>query len=166
LIIRLAQLEDLPQVLELIRLSIRLMDDKGVEQWPHTYPNEAIFTQDITKNQLFVSEVKNNITGLVCLSPEVPPEYENVQWKFTVGKINSIHRLAVHPTLKSPSLASKLMAYVEGIARNTGFSMIRLDTYSKNFIANSFYKKMGYQYCGDINLPYKPDKYFCFEKVL
>ena len=164
--IRLAKQQDLPQVLELIRLSILDMDDKGIKQWPNHYPNEADFVQDITKKQLFVSEDKLQIIGIVTLSPNCPPQYDDLIWKYKNGKVNSVHRLAVHPKLKTPKLAQKLMNYVEDIARDNGFALIRLDTYSKNTIANKFYKKLAYHFCGDINLPFMPEKYRCYEKKL
>lgn len=142
------------------------MDGKGTEQWPNSYPNEGIFLEDITKKQLIVVEVEGKIVGMVCLSPDIPKEYENVKWNINKGKTNSVHRLAVHPFLKIKGIASILMSFVEEKARSEGFSQIRLDTYSKNILANRFYKKNGYNYCGDINLQYMPEKYFCYEKAL
>jgi len=142
------------------------MDDKGIKQWPDWYPNEDDFVHDITKKQLFVSENEQQITGFVTLSPDCPPEYDGVKWKKTNGKVNSVHRLAVHPGLKTPKLAQRLMKYVEDLARNEGYSLIRLDTYSKNTIANKFYKKLAYQFCGDINLQFMPEKYHCYEKEI
>jgi len=118
------------------------MDEKGVKQWPDWYPNEEDFVQDITKNQLFVSEDRLKINGFVTLSPDCPPEYDAVKWNFNAAKVNSVHRLAVHPSLKTPKLAQKLMLFVEDIARQGGYTHIRLDTYSKNTIANRFYKKL------------------------
>lgn len=142
------------------------MDDEGVKQWPEWYPNEAIFIQDITKNYLFVSEENQHIIGLIVLSPECPEEYGQVKWKSSLEKVNSVHRLAVHPKFKTPELAKELMNHVEEVARQQGFELIRLDTYSKNTIANRFYQKLAYQFCGDINLQYMPEKYHCYEKVL
>ena len=140
------------------------MDDKGIKQWPDSYPNEEIISADITKNELFVAEVGPQIAAMVVLSPNTPDAYNDVDWKYSAEKINSIHRLAVHPELKTASMARDLMNYAEKKANDEGYTLIRLDTYSLNSIANTFYKKMGYHYCGDINLQYMPEKYFCYEK--
>ena len=57
------------------------------------------------------------------------------------------------------------MEFAENIAAESGCDSFRLDTYSNNPKAMEFYKKLGYQQLGHINL--KPDKdiYYCFEKV-
>lgn len=142
------------------------MDEEGQKQWPSWYPNEDVILNDITKNQLFVVENENNVLAIIVLSPDMPPEYDNVKWKRKEGRVNSIHRLAVHPTLKTKTLAQDLLLYAEEIAREDGYSIIRLDTYSPNKRANIFYQKNGYHYCGDINLQYMPEKYRCYEKAL
>lgn len=142
------------------------MDEKGQKQWPKWYPNEDVILKDITKNQLIVAEVKGVIVGMIVLSPDMPAEYNRVKWNIKEGKINSIHRLAVHPTLKSKSLAQDLVLFTEQKAMQEGFSIIRLDTYSLNKLANRFYQKIGYHYRGDINLQYMPKKYHCYEKAL
>ena len=164
--IRLAKIEDLPQILTLLELCIRHMDEKGIQQWPDWYPNEDIIRSDITKNELFVAEDEGKICGIVTLSPEIPEEYNSINWKINAKSINSIHRLALHPTFKSSGIAQKLMAYAEQIAKENNYDCIRLDTYSLNTAANRFYSKIEYIYCGDIHLPFMPEIYRCYEKSL
>lgn len=164
--IRLANIHDLTQILALLKLCIRHMDEKGIQQWPDWYPNEEIIVGDITKNALFVAEEAGKIIAFVTLSPEIPEEYNDLKWKLKMNSINSIHRLAVDPNFQKDGIAKKLMTYVEGVAKENRFDGIRLDTYSLNTAANRFYTKIGYQYCGDINLPFMPKKYHCYEKSL
>lgn len=142
------------------------MDEKGIKQWPDWYPNEEIIAEDITKNQLIVAEDKKQIIAMLTLSPEMPDEYKQIKWLITKGKVNSIHRLGVHPLLKTASLAVRIMEYAEKHAKDQGYCSIRLDTYSENTVANAFYKKIGYDYRGDINLQFMPNTYHCFEKSL
>ena len=103
---------------------------------------------------------------MIVLDPEVPEEYNNIKWEFSSGSVNSIHRLAVHPENKTPGLAKELVTHVEKIAIKNGYNLIRLDTYSKNIAADRFYRKMGYQFAGNINLKFMPEHYHCFEKAL
>lgn len=142
------------------------MDENGLEQWPAWYPNKEIIKADITKNQLFVAEVDSKIIGMVTLSPEIPIEYNNVQWKIEAVKVNSVHRLASHPDYKKLQVGGSLMNHIENQARSQGYDSIRLDTYSKNLAANAFYTKLGYHYCGQISLKFMPEKYNCYEKAL
>lgn len=164
--IKTAHKKDLNQILNLLSVIVRHMDEKGIKQWPNWYPNKDIILSDITKNQLIVAEVDSQIIGMVVLSPEIPQEYETIKWNLTEGKVNSIHRLAVHPVLKTKNLASNLMQFAENKACQDGYSIIRLDTYSLNKVANKFYLKIGYHNRGDINLQYMPEKYHCYEKSL
>ena len=164
--IKTAYKKDLNQILRLLSVIVRHMDEKGIKQWSNTYPNKEIILSDITKNQLIVAELNTQIIGMIVLSPEMPPEYDSIKWSETKGKINSVHRLAVHPVLKTKNLATDLMHFVEKKAKEEGYSAIRLDTYSLNEIANKFYSKIGYHYCGDINLQFMPGKYYCYEKKI
>ena len=164
--IRLAKINDLFQTLDLLAIVIRHMDESGLEQWPGWYPNKEIIKADITKNQLFVAEVNANIIGMLTLSPEIPIEYNAVEWKKEALKVNSIHRLASHPDHRALQVARSLMDHSENLARSQGYDAIRLDTYSKNLAANAFYTKIGYHYCGQIALKFMPEKYNCYEKAL
>jgi ribosomal protein S18 acetylase RimI-like enzyme len=164
--IRLAKINDLFQTLDLLAIVIRHMDENGLEQWPAWYPNKEIIKADITKNQLFVAELDSKIVGMVTLSPEIPNEYNSVQWKIETMNVNSVHRLASHPDYRTHQVAGSLMDYCEKMARSQGYDAIRLDTYSKNLAANAFYTKIGYHYCGRIALKFMPEKYNCYEKAL
>ena len=124
------------------------------------------FLTDIAQSTLYVSETNGKITGMVVLSPEIPAEYKTVLWRQNNGKVNSIHRLAVHPKLKTHGLAKKLLEFVESLAKARGYSIIRLDTYSNNPLARNFYIRNGYQYSGNIHLEFMPGLYHCFEKAI
>lgn len=164
--IRIAVESDLEAVFTLVKHCIRDMKEKGIEQWPDWYPDKSILLNDIKSSGLYIAKKDQEIIGMIVLNPEVPKEYNTIKWKFPSGPINSIHRLAVHPENKTPGLAKELVTYVENIANKEGYKMIRLDTYSRNIAADKFYRKMGYQYAGDINLKFMPEHYHCFEKAL
>jgi len=164
--IRSAKISDLDALTGLVKSCISDMKASGVEQWPDWYPNRDTLKKDILESVLFIAETEKGIAGMVSLSPEVPLAYKAISWNLKSGKVNSIHRLAVHPQNKTPGLAKKLVEFVEHLAKKQGYQLIRLDTYSKNMAANKFYRKMGYQYVGDIHLKFMPDGYHCFEKAL
>jgi ribosomal protein S18 acetylase RimI-like enzyme len=164
--IRIADESDLKAVFDLVNCCIQDMKTKDLEQWPDWYPNKNILLDDIKASGLYLAEKDQEIIGIIVLNPEVPEEYNTIKWKWSSGRVNSIHRLAVHPENKTPGLAKELVRYVEGIANKKGYNIIRLDTYSKNIAAGKFYRKMGYRYSGDIKLKFMPEHYHCFEKAL
>ena len=164
--IRIAVESDLEAIYTLVKHCIRNMKIKGIEQWPDWYPDKTILLNDIKSSSLYIAIKDQEIIGMTVLNPEVPKEYNTIKWEFPSGLVNSIHRLAVHPENKTPGLAKELVTYVENIANKEGYNIIRLDTYSRNIAADKFYRKMGYQYAGDINLKFMPEHYHCFEKAL
>ena len=164
--IRKANTNDIEFLLPLVKSCIKNMNAKRIEQWPDWYPNRQVFLTDIAQSTLYVSETNGKITGMVVLSPEIPAEYKTVLWRQNNGKVNSIHRLAVHPKLKTHGLAKKLLEFVESLAKARGYSIIRLDTYSNNPLARNFYIRNGYQYSGNIHLEFMPGLYHCFEKAI
>ena len=157
---------DLEAIFNLVKYCTKDMRSKGLEQWPDWYPNKNDLLKDIKTSGLYLAEKNQQIIGMIVLDPKVPKVYNTIKWKFTSGLVNSIHRLAVHPINKTPGLAKELVTYVQNIAIKKGYSIIRLDTYSRNIAADKFYRKMGYQYAGDINLKFMPEHYHCFEKKL
>ena len=164
--VKLATESDLESIFNLVKYCIEDMRSKGLEQWPDWYPDKKDLLNDIKASGLYVVEKGDQIIGMIVLNPAVPKVYKTIKWKFTSGLVNSIHRLAVHPQNKTPGLAKEMVTHVEKIAINKGYSIIRLDTYSRNIAADKFYRKMGYQYAGDINLKFMPEYYHCFEKAL
>ena len=58
------------------------------------------------------------------------------------------------------------MEFVENLVRKHGLKSIRLDTYSGNPKAMNFYRKLGYEELGTIDLKPNKDKYHCFEKII
>ena len=59
-----------------------------------------------------------------------------------------------------------LMEFAENLVRKKNLKSIRLDTYSGNPKAMNFYRKLGYEELGTIDLKPNKDKYHCFEKII
>ena len=58
------------------------------------------------------------------------------------------------------------MEFAENLVRKKNLKSIRLDTYSGNPKAMNFYRKLGYEELGTIDLKPNKDKYHCFEKII
>jgi len=68
MLIRLATLKDIPAILKLIAEAVPIMIAEGNFQWDNTYPNAAVFENDIALGQLWVAEVENGIAGVAASS--------------------------------------------------------------------------------------------------
>jgi ribosomal protein S18 acetylase RimI-like enzyme len=76
-----------------------------------------------------------------------------------------VHRLCLLPAFQGKGLAKQLMQFAEEYAVKNKYSSIRLDTYSKNFIALNLYDSLKYRRAGDVS--FRAGKTFhCFEKML
>ncbi|HEY1964629.1 MAG TPA: GNAT family N-acetyltransferase, partial [Acidobacteriaceae bacterium] len=76
--IRLATLEDIPALMELMRRVVPLMLATGNQQWDETYPNETVFQRDIELAQLWVADAAPSIAGLAAVTMDQEPDYAQV----------------------------------------------------------------------------------------
>src|ERR1700761_1712549 len=94
MIIRRATLNDIPGIILLIAEVVPAMNALGNFQWDNTYPNAAVFENDINLNQLWVADADGDIAGVSAITTDQEPEYAQVGWDLTEIAIVT-HRLAV-----------------------------------------------------------------------
>jgi GNAT superfamily N-acetyltransferase len=164
--IRLAILQDVQQLMDLLVRLKRKMKEDGIEQWPDNYPAMADLTKDIENQSMWVFTRRDKPLAMITLDPEVPKQYDSIPWRIDTEPVNSIHRLAVDADYQGQGLARKLVEFVEQTAMQSGYKTMRLDTYSRNIPAFQFYSNMGYKPAGTIRLSYMPKRYYCLEKKL
>jgi ribosomal protein S18 acetylase RimI-like enzyme len=164
--IRLALTEDIPYIMQLIRKVVPLMRAAGNFQWGDDYPNPEVFANDITIGQLWIAELENKIVGISAITTDQDPEYADAGWDITEKAIVT-HRLAVDPDYQGKGIARALMNQAEQVAKNSGTSILRVDTNSKNMATQALFPKLGYQFSGEIGLAKRPGlRFFCYQKLL
>src|SRR5580704_15515445 len=104
MIIRLAALNDIPAIMELIAEVVPAMNASGNFQWDSTYPNAQVFENDIALNQLWVAEVDGEIAGITAITTDQEPEYANVGWDIN-ETARVTHRLAVSGNYRGKGIA-------------------------------------------------------------
>src|SRR5579863_5233370 len=129
--IRLATIEDLSMVMELVRGVVPLMRASGNLQWDDKYPNTGVFEQDMKKRQLWLVEIDGQIAGVAAINTDQQPEYADVGWDVSERAI-VVHRLAVDPAFRGKGAAAALMGQAEMVAKLSGISVLRVDTNSQN----------------------------------
>ncbi len=147
--IRKADLRDLDQVFDLFRKAIRVMDDLGIHQWDIFYPTRKILRTDISKGQLFACETDGRIASVFVLSEECDAVYKRADWKYTDGRFAVIHRLCVHPDFQRIGVGSETLRLIENLAREKGYTSLRLDVFSQNPYSLRMYAKSGYAKTGE-----------------
>ena len=164
MIIRPATTADLPDLLTLLRRVVPLMHKTGNFQWDDQYPNEAVFKQDIDKDQLWVADVDGQLAGVAALTEDQEPEYAQVGFDLSQRAIVT-HRLAVDPAFRGQGVAVALLAQAEQIAKERDVTFLRIDTNSENPMTQKLFPKLGYTYAGEITLSFRPGlRFLAYEK--
>jgi GNAT superfamily N-acetyltransferase len=166
MLIRLAILNDIPQIMKLIAEVVPAMNAAGNFQWDSTYPNAPVFESDIGLNQLWVAEADCDIAGIAAITTDQEPEYANVGWDLNETAIVT-HRLAVSARYRGRGIGSMLLQQAEREAISRGIKALRIDTNSNNRATRQLFPKLGYEFAGEIGLGFRPNlRFYCYEKRL
>jgi len=142
------------------------MRASGNLQWGDDYPNPTVFADDITKQQLWVAVLENEIAGVTAITTDQDPEYADAGWDITETAIVT-HRLAVDPDRQGLGIARKLMDQAELVAKAREIKILRVDTNSENKATQALFPKLGYTFSGEIRLAKRPGlRFFCYQKLL
>lgn len=166
MLIRLARTEDLDSLATLVRRVVPLMRASGNLQWDENYPNADVFSHDIERGQLWVAEIDSHIAGVIAITSDVEPDYEQADWDNTKPAL-VVHRLAVNPAFQGFGVGRELMRQAERVAVEKAISFIRVDTNAENKATQRLFPSLGYRFAGEISLQMRPGlRFFCYEKQL
>jgi len=166
MIIRLATLNDIPAVMQLVDEVVPVMRASGNFQWDSTYPNAKVFESDIALNQLWLAEVDGEIGGITAITTDQDAEYAQVGWDITETAVVT-HRLAVSIHHRRQGIGEALLKQAEVVAQNRGIKILRIDTNSNNKATRLLFPKLGYEFAGEISLSFRPNlRFYCYEKTL
>jgi ribosomal protein S18 acetylase RimI-like enzyme len=166
MIIRLATLNDVEAIMQLIAQVVPVMNASGNFQWDSTYPNADVFKNDIELEQLWVAEVDGKVAGVTAITTDQADEYRNAGMDTDVTAIVT-HRLAVGLDYRGLRIAETLLNQAEVVARKRGIDTLRIDTNSNNKATRKLFPKLGYEYTGETGFKFRPNlRFYCYEKVL
>ena len=166
MIIRLATINDIPAIMQLVDEVVPVMRASGNFQWDSTYPNAKVFESDIALNQLWLAEVDGEIGGITAITTDQDAEYAQVGWDITETAVVT-HRLAVSIHHRRQGIGEALLKQAEVVAQNRGIKILRIDTNSNNKATRLLFPKLGYEFAGEISLSFRPNlRFYCYEKTL
>ena len=151
---RKAELEDLDEIMLIIKKAQDQFKKDNIDQWQNNYPNEGIISADIDKGDSYVLLKDEKIVGTVYLSFDGESDYDKIyegEW-LTHGEYAVIHRVAVDLDLKGQGLASIIMENAINICKDRNFKSIKVDTHKENKAMQRLLEKNGFKYCGIIYL--------------
>jgi ribosomal protein S18 acetylase RimI-like enzyme len=159
-----ASLNDLPEIMALIRAVIVEMNRNNIDQWDEIYPDAAEIENDIESNSLYKYEIVGVIAAIVTINNQGSPEYDEIPWTDTSRGFIVVHRLAVLPVYQGKGIAKTLMRFCEEAALRNNQSSIRLDAFTHNPIACNLYRQLEYIEKGIVR--FRKGTFYCFEKLL
>ena len=163
--IRIARMEDLDQIMAIVKETVEDLKSENNFQWSDIYPNIDHFIQDIKNNDLFIYDKENQVAGFICINQKQDEAYKGLPWQSNKAAI-VIHRFAIKRDNQRQKIGSKLLEYTEGFARNKGIYYIKVDTNTNNYRMNKLFEKNKFNFVGTIHLRDLIDKFNCYDKVL
>lgn len=156
---RKATIEDLESLLALYEQGRVAIARFGIDQWQNGYPAEADIRKDLKDDVLWVSE-----------DPEMPGKIASVMALIFTGEVTydvitdgqwltgdthnyaAIHRITVSPDFRNRGVAGQTMAFGKQMAKDAGFTSLRIDTHQGNLAMRGMLEKNGFTHCGTIFL--------------
>jgi GNAT superfamily N-acetyltransferase len=162
---RKAALEDLKDIMNIIKETIAEMHSYNNYQWDESYPKEKDFIEDIQNGCLFAAEEDGKLVGFVCINKIEPMEYSELNWSLNEEAM-VVHRMSVNPSSRRSGIGTELMNFTEELALKNNITYLKTDTYSINTKMNSLFIKCGYKLVGEIWFLGKERPFYCYEKIL
>tara|TARA_R100000750_G_scaffold52641_1_gene37869 strand:- start:343 stop:861 length:519 start_codon:yes stop_codon:yes gene_type:complete len=160
--IRQARTEDVSSLMAIKWKVIAHLLESGINQWDEIYPAEADFQQDVYEQTLYVLESSERIVGGFCLNEVELEGYETADWQAESFLV--IHRLLIDPDYQCSGYGRQLMQFADQQAFSLGKNSIRLDCFTGNPTAISFYQKLGYQRRGEAT--FRKGRFLLMEKLI
>ena len=164
--IRKAQKKDLKNIMKMYKSCVKGMIKNGITQWDSKYPNLDIISLDVNAETFYIAEIEQEIIGGINIDQNQDRKYLDINWKDKSDLFLVVHRLAVKEEFWNKNIGKELMLFTEKLVIKKSLNSIRLDTYSGNSKAIYFYRKLGYNELGKINLKPNKNEYHCFEKII
>ena len=164
LIMRRANADEAPRVMEILEDGKRSIARFGILQWQQGYPNLDSVRHDIRMGSCYVAqEASGELVGTLALFFTADPEYKHaaVTWLTDAAghrdavPYASIHRCATSASALGKGVMRFLFTAAEDIARRQGKRSIRIDTHPGNLAMLRFLGRLGYAEIGSFDLATK-----------
>jgi GNAT superfamily N-acetyltransferase len=163
--IRKAVLEDVEEVMNIIRAIIVEMHSYNNYQWDENYPQAKDFISDIIQGDLYVLLRDSKLVASVCVNKVEPEEYRGLNWSLQEEAM-VIHRMSVDPMYRGRGIGKELLKFAEDLAQAKCCRYLKADTNSINDKMRALFLKCGYNFIGEIIFSGKEEPFNCYDKVL
>lgn len=163
--IRKANLNDVDNIMNIVKQVIVEMKDSNNTQWDENYPKAEDFINDINEGCLYVDEFEGDLIGFICINDVQPDEYKNIDWISNEDAL-VIHRMGVNPNYRGRGKGKNLIRYAQNLAMDNGIMYLKTDTNSMNMKMYNLFKKCGFRFAGQMEFMGKADVFYCYDLKL
>jgi len=158
------KLENVSEVMSLIKEAIAEMESHNIYQWDEVYPDYNTILTDIQAETMFGVFKNEELAGIVVLNKEQSPEYSSIKWESDNANPLVMHRLCVRPKFQRQGIAKLLLNFSEQLAVDSNCKSIRLDAFYGNQFALNLYGNNGYKKKGTVT--FRKGDFYCYEKII
>ena len=147
---RVAHLDDLPQVLDILSEAAAWAKARGVERWWAVPFPSAWVQSGIERGEVVVVEQASRVIGTLTLSRE-----DRRMWGDQPPVAGYLHRIALRRELSHQGLGRQMIEWAGAEVRSWGRSKLRLDCLATNQSLVRYYLAQGFREVGRVqgNIP-------------
>ena len=152
--LRLATLNDLPAVMEIFDQARLFLKQNSIPQWQDGTPNKNTFFEDIKQEDPFLFVNETEILGIAALKLGPDPFYDVIkqgEW-LSDAQYYTIHRFAMSSKYRGEHLSEPFFKELFEIIVKRGIYHVRIDTHPQNAGMQHVISKLGFQYCGIVEV--------------
>ena len=151
---RRAEEADLPALEAILGEAREYLRSCGVDQWQEGYPNRESFEADIAAGRGWVFEHEGETAGYECVAMQPEECYRGIDgaWLTEGENYAVIHRAMAAGRYRHTSLSREMFSLAEDLAAGMGKRSVRVDTHRDNRAMNRLCGKLGYKFCGVVDL--------------
>ncbi len=151
---RRAEEADVDAILAILEEAKAYLRESGVDQWQEGYPNREAVMADIAAGRGWVFEHEGRVAGYECVSMQPEECYRGIdgRWLSEGENYAVIHRAMAAAEFRHTSLSREMFSLAEDLAAAMGKQSVRVDTHRDNRAMNRLCEKLGYQFCGVVDL--------------
>lgn len=121
---------------------------------------------NIENESLYIFKKKDVSMGMISFETSEPEEFRDISWESNGNPAFYVSRLFVLPAWRKMGIGKILLKFAEELAREKGFSTIKLDITSNFDDVNMLLTEQNYRFAGNIFYKNQRTPVNCYEKII
>lgn len=121
------------------------------------HPSDDQIRKAIAADFMYLVLLDGECMGVGIVNDDFAEGYDQAEWKLDLplSRVRCLHLFATHPSVEGRGVATRFLEGIIAAERARGIQAIRLDAFDYNKPARHLYEKLGFQYCGLLELDYE-----------